>query len=90
MGWVLDSGGAVWAGVGHFLLARQHGTRSKSALEKALYAFEDFAGLSRRVYDSAKLAAVPHAMSEPASELLHFAYSIGLVGRRNLPVVVHE
>jgi hypothetical protein len=60
-----------------------------AALEKAFYAFKDFSGCSRRVYDSTKLAAVSHAMSKPASELLHFAYTIGQVGSINLPIVVH-
>jgi hypothetical protein len=61
-----------------------------SALKEAFDAREDFAGRSRRVYDSAKFAAIPHAMSEPASELLHFAYTIGKVGSANLPIVAHE
>src|SRR5437588_128525 len=60
MGWVLDSGdrGAV-----SFLL------RGGSALEEAFHALEDLCGRSRRMYNSTKLAAVPHAMSKPASEL---------------------
>jgi hypothetical protein len=66
------------------------GDRGGSALEKAFHAFEDLAGRSRRVYDSAKLAAVPHAMSKPASELLHFAYTIGQVRSINLAVVVNQ
>src|SRR5207247_2244326 len=66
------------------------GDRDGSALEKAFHAFEDLAGRSRRVYNSAKLAAVSHAMSKPASELLHFAYTIGQVRSINLPVVVNQ
>src|SRR5271168_5092150 len=48
-----------------------------SLREKMFHAFKHFAGRSRRVYDSTKFAAVPHAMREPARELLHFAESIG-------------
>src|SRR5690348_12906228 len=66
MGWVLTSAGSHRAGTSQ---------SGRSALKKTLYAREDFAGRSRRVYDSAKLVAVPHAMSKPASELLHFAYT---------------
>src|SRR6266581_3685765 len=58
--------------------------------KEAFHAFEDLAGCSRRVYDSAKLAAVPHAMSKPASELLHFAYTIGQVRSINLSVVANQ
>src|SRR6266567_4489679 len=58
--------------------------------KEAFHAFEDLAGRSRRVYDSAKLAAVPHAMRKPASELLHFAYTIGQVRSINLAVVVNQ
>jgi hypothetical protein len=59
-------------------------------LKKTLYAFEHFTGRSRRVYVSAKLAAVPHAMRKPASELLHFSHSVGLVGSINFPIVAGE
>jgi len=81
MGWVLHSGDPV--GVS-FLL------RGDSALEKAFDTLEDLSGRSRRMYNSTKLAAVPHTMSKPASELLHFAYTIGQVGSINLPIVVHQ
>jgi len=77
MGWVLTSAGPHRAGTSHFLRARKPGDSDRSALEKALHLGKDFSGRSRRVYDSAKLAAVPHAMSKPASELLHFAYTVG-------------
>src|SRR5215472_16002241 len=84
MGWVLTSAGpnripisSGQTGASHFLRARNQGDSGCSALEKALHLGEDFSGRSRRVYDSAKLAAVPHAMSKPASELLHFAYTVG-------------
>src|SRR5215470_12528175 len=90
MGWVLTSAGPHWMGASHFLLSRSPGYGGRSALEKSLYARENFAGRSRRVYDSAKLAAVPHAMSKPASELLHFAYTVGQVGCTNLFIVVNE
>src|SRR5713226_9376962 len=62
----------------------------RSALEEAFYALEDFRGRARRMYDATKLAAVPHAMSKPASELLHFAYTVGQVGSINLPIVAHQ
>src|SRR6266852_3741423 len=62
----------------------------KTVDKKAFHAFEDFGGRMRRMYDSSKLAAVPHAMSKPACELLHFAYTIGQLGSINLPIVVHE
>src|SRR5215467_1140490 len=90
MGWVLTSAGSRWAGTSHFLRARNAGGNGCSALKKTLYARENFAGRSRRVYDSAKLAAVPHAMSKPASELLHFAHTVGQVRCTNLPIVVNE
>jgi hypothetical protein len=90
MGWVLTSAGSHRAGTGHFLRARNPGDNGRSALKKTLHAREDFAGRSRRVYDSAKLAAVPHAMSKPASELLHFAYTIGQVRGTNLSIVVNQ
>src|SRR5882672_11273266 len=61
-----------------------------SALEEAFDALENLHGRSRRMYNSTKLAAVPHAMSKPASELLHFAYTIGKVGSINLSIVVHQ
>jgi hypothetical protein len=83
MGWVLDSGDSEWDGVNN--------SRGGSgpALEKAFNTFENFRGRARRMYKTTKLAAVSHAMSEPASELLHFAYTIGEVGSINLPIVVH-
>jgi len=61
-----------------------------SALEETFDTFEDFRGRARRMYDATKLAAVPHAMSKPASELLHFAYTIGQLGIINLPIVAHQ
>src|SRR3981189_3698311 len=61
-----------------------------SALEETFHTLEDFRGRARRMYDATKLAAVPHAMSKPASELLHFAYPIGQVGSINLPIVAHQ
>src|SRR6266849_553449 len=85
MGWVLDSGGRDGVVANHFLCARNSGDCRRSALKEAFDAREDLAWRSRRVYDSAKLAAVPHAMSKPASELLHFAYTVGQVGSANLP-----
>jgi hypothetical protein len=80
MGWVLHSGDPVRVS---FLL------RGDSALEEAFDTLEDLSGRSRRMYNSTKLAAVSHTMSKPASELLHFAYTIGQVGSINLPIVAH-
>src|SRR5271163_654445 len=51
MGRVLDSRG--W---------RAGSLRGGTVLEKALHTFEHFPGCPGRVYDSSKLAAVPHAM----------------------------
>jgi len=79
MGWVLISGGP-----------RRGSHHGAPALKKAFHAFEDFGGRMRRMYNSSKLAAVPHAMGKPACELLHFAYTIGQLGIINLPIVVHE
>src|SRR5207245_5895506 len=90
MGWVLTSAGSHWGGTSHFLRAPNSGVCSGPPLNEVLHAGENFAGRSRRVYDSAKLAAVPHAMSKPASELFHFAYTVWQVGGINLLIVVHE
>src|SRR5215467_15436358 len=67
---IVEASGFVWT-MGWVL------SGGGAALEKAFYALEHLAGRSRRMYDSAKLAAVSHAMREPASELLHFPHSIG-------------
>src|SRR3989440_8290290 len=69
MGGVLASGDPHRVGAS-FLL------RDGSALEEAFDALKNLHGRSRRMHNSTKLAAVPHAMSKPASELLHFAYTI--------------
>jgi hypothetical protein len=61
-----------------------------SALEEGFHLLDNLAGRSRRMYDSTKLAAVPHAMSKPASELLHFANTIAKVGGINLPIVARK
>jgi hypothetical protein len=58
--------------------------------KEAFDRFQYFAWRSCRVYGSAKLAAVPHAMREPACELLHFSHSIGLICRIYLSVVAGE
>jgi S-methylmethionine-dependent homocysteine/selenocysteine methylase len=83
MGWVLNSVDPDRVG-GSFLL------RDGSALEKAFDTFEDLRGCARGMYNCTKLAAVPHAMSKPASELLHFAYTIGQVGSINSPIVANK
>src|SRR5712691_1446310 len=82
MGWVLSSGDrrAVNDSV----------DCGSSALEETFHTLEDFRGRARRMYNATKLAAVPHAMRKPTSELLHFAYTIGQVGSINLPIVVHQ
>jgi hypothetical protein len=36
-----------------------------------------------RMHGATKFAAVPHAMREPASELFHFANTVGEVGSGN-------
>src|SRR6266403_2528717 len=77
MGWVLDSGDRRAVGI----------SGSGAVLEKAFDAVENLRGRARRVYKATKLAPVSHAMSKPASELLHFAYAIGQVGSINLPIV---
>src|SRR5271165_4766701 len=59
MGWVLISG--VVGRPQRFRAGQSGG----AALEKAVHAFENLAGRSRRMHDSTKLAAVPHAMSKP-------------------------
>src|SRR6266849_1015923 len=58
-----------------------------TVLKKAFDAFEHFTGCPRRVHVPTKLAAVPNAMRKPASELLHFAYSIGETRRTNFTIV---
>jgi hypothetical protein len=58
--------------------------------EEVLDRVEHLAGRSRRMNNSAKFGAVPHAMCEPASELLHFADTIGQIGSGNLSVVAGE
>src|SRR6266446_2783007 len=82
MGWVLSSGDrrAVNDSV----------DCGSSVLEETFHTLEDLRGRARRMYNATKLAAVPHAMSKPASELLHFAYTIGQVGSINLPIVAHQ
>jgi hypothetical protein len=88
MGWVLISGSSR-RGSYRGVPALFFGDR-KTVDKKPFHAFEDFGGRMRRMYDSSKLAAVPHAMGKPACELLHFAYTIGQLGIINLPIVVHE
>src|SRR5207245_5454242 len=88
MGWVLASGGPDRVGVdqqrgGSLLFS---GNR-RAVDEEAFNALEDLTRRTRRMHNSTKLAAVPHAMSKPASELLHFAYTIGQVRSTNLLVV---
>jgi hypothetical protein len=79
MGWVLVSGDSDRTGVVPPVTG--------AVLKKAFDTFEHFTGCSRRVYVSAKLAAVPHAMRKPASELLHFSHSVGLVRSINFTIV---
>ena len=58
-------------------------TGYKALLEEAVDAVQYFLLRVRFVHEATKFAAVPHAMSKPASELLHFAYTIGQVGSGN-------
>ena len=51
--------------------------------EESLDAVEHFLLRVCRVHSTTKFAAVPHAMRKPASELLHFANTIGQVGSGN-------
>src|ERR1700722_6633432 len=44
--------------------------------EEAFHVLDHFLRSARRMHDSSKFAAVPHAMSKPASELLHFAHAV--------------
>src|SRR4029077_6836187 len=80
MGWVLISSDPDLAGVNDSGGPElpEAGLCGGAASEEALDAFEHLAGRFRRVNLSTKFAAVPHAMCEPASELLHFANAIGL------------
>jgi len=97
MGWVLTSGDrrAVNASGGPDRVGvdQQRGGSvffsggRRAVDEEAFDAFEDLTGRTRRMHNSAKLAAVPHAMSKAACELLHFAYTIGQVRSTNLLVV---
>src|SRR5260370_42194616 len=61
-----------------------------AALETAFHTFKDFSGRARRMYNPTKLAAVSHAVSKPASELLHFAYTVAQGGSIILPIVAHQ
>src|SRR5271169_113969 len=97
MGWVLFSGvrfAAIILGnrkaVIYMVSRRTAGPRGGSALEEGFHLLDNLTGRSRRMYDSTKLAAVPHAMSKPASELFHFANTIGKVGGINLPIVARK
>src|SRR5258708_14947163 len=92
MGWVLNSGDrrAVNDSGDPDRVEVSFLLRDGSALEEAFHALEDLTGRARRMYNSTKFAAIPHAMSKPARELLHFAYTIGKVGSINLPIVVHQ
>src|ERR1700722_2237611 len=88
MGWVLFSGVRCAA----IVLGSRKAVDScgGSALEEGFDLLDNLTGRSRRVYNSTKLAAVPPAMGKPASELLHFAYTIGQVGSINLPIVARK
>src|ERR1700722_8202831 len=82
-----------WSGLGVVTVWSGHqasDSRGSSALEEGFNLLDNLTGRSRRMYDSTKLAAVPHAMGKPASELLHFAYTVGQVGSINLPIVARK
>src|SRR5258706_1128275 len=57
------------------------------AFKEFLDCIKHFAGGSCFVNRSSKLAAVANAVGKPASELLHFSHSIGLIGELDFFVV---
>src|SRR5260370_28241610 len=78
----------LWGRVAADILCGRQASHSRrgSALEEGFDLLDNLTGRSRRMYDASKLAAVPHAMSKPATELLHFANTIGQLGSLNLPL----
>src|SRR5262249_10340355 len=68
----------------------RNGARDGLALEKTFHCIEHFAGRPCRVNRSSEFAAVPHAVREPACELLHFAYGVRLIRRLNFFVVARQ
>jgi hypothetical protein len=58
--------------------------------EKIFDTVENFPRRTCRMNDATKLAAVPHAMREPACELLHFSHAIGQIRSVYFLVVVRE
>src|SRR5882762_4242076 len=54
-----------WGSIGGGLLRKE-----------AVHVLDHFLRRARRVHDTSKLAAVPHAMREPACELLHFSHAV--------------
>jgi hypothetical protein len=86
-------GGVLFSGVrsaANILSSRAAYSRGGPALEETFDPLDNLTGRSRRMDNASKLAAVPHAVSKPASELLHFAYTIGQVGSINLPIVARK
>jgi hypothetical protein len=60
------------------------------ALKKAFYRIKHFAGCPCFVNRSSELASVPNTVRKPASELLHFSHSVGLIGQLDFLVVARE
>jgi len=59
-------------------------------LEESFHTVEHLLLRLGRMHGTTKFAAVPHAMREPASELLHFANTVGKVGSGNFPEIAGE
>jgi hypothetical protein len=58
--------------------------------EEVFHVLDHFPRGACRMHNSAKFAAVPYAMSKPASELLHFSHTIGQAGLKNLSIVARQ
>src|SRR6516162_2020810 len=58
--------------------------------EEVFYVVDNFPRGACRMHNPAKFAAVPHTMSKPACELLHFAHTIVQAGLKNLPIVARQ
>jgi hypothetical protein len=60
------------------------------ALKKTFDCLKHFAGCPCFVNRPSELASVPNTVRKPASELLHFSHSIGLIGQLDFFVVARE
>jgi hypothetical protein len=61
-----------------------------AALEESFHTVQHLLLSVRRMHGTTKLATISHTVRKPASELFHFAYTIGQVGSSNFPVVARE